>query len=341
MPVIEFKSCREQNPRYKYRVDTDLAPLGVGGMGVVYQGKQIDLVTNTGRDVAIKFLKPNLNPAVIERARREADIRLRTDNLIEMIDFVETEHLSESGPIIHYHVVSELIPGVSLLDLLQGKLCDSKGVEIEYAKQLYQFYQERPEQFAIFITRKVLNGLFVLHANNYVHRDIDPSNIMITNSRQIKIIDFGVAKSLHEKNNGNGLATKIGTFIGKPAYSAPELVSGDVPNHKPASDLYSVGIMLYVMMTGKLPFSGSITEISRKVISEPTPVKNIKNGSLRKIIAKATEKSLKKRYASSAEFLVALDRVKSETYSSKKVFITISIVVAISVIAGIILGTLI
>lgn len=341
MPVIEFKSCREHNPHYKYRVDLDLAPLGVGGMGVVYQGKQIDLVTNTSRDVAIKFLKSHLAPAVIERARREADIRLRTDNLIEMIDFVETEHPSENGPVIHYHVVSELIPGVSLLDFLQGKLCDSKGVEIEYAKQLYKFYQEQPEQFAIFITRKVLNGLFVLHANNYVHRDIDPSNIMITNSRQIKIIDFGVAKSLHEKNEANGLATKIGTFIGKPAYSAPELVSGDIPNHKPASDLYSVGIMLYVMITGKLPFSGSISEISKKVISEPTPVKNIQNGTLRKIIAKATAKSPNKRYASSAEFLVALDKVKQATFPAKKFAMAICFVIAISVVVGIILGILI
>lgn len=343
MPTIELRDRREARSRYVYKVDIDSTPLGSGGMGTVFRGQQVDVSTGYTQDVAVKFLNSSLSQDVIERARRESDIRLKTDNLIEMIDFVETDENTPEGKTRHYHVVSELLHGVSLLDFLRGKTTDGAGNEIPFAAKLYKRYKKDKTGFAIYMVKNILQGLFVLHSNGYVHRDIDPSNVMINDDGRIKIIDFGIAKNLHNEANaynmeGVAIGTVMGTVMGKAAYSAPELVAGDVSNHNYTSDIYSVGIILYVILTGTLPFKGTPTEIHAKVLNAPVPIGKISDRKLGRIIKKATNKKQSKRYSTAAEFITDLD-----TYSKKPEDYSWGIILAVTAFAaicGILLGFL-
>lgn len=337
MAIIELKNQSEKNPRYIYQFDSDRQPLGRGGMGVVYRGEQIDRTTDQRRDVAIKCLYNTLSTDVIERARSEASVRIKSDNLVEMIDFIETEETTPSGKTRHYHVVSEYLDGVSLLDFLQGKNVGANP----YAKKLYSMYLNDREEFAIAIIRKVLNGLETLHQEGYVHRDVDPSNIMITADGNIKVLDFGIAKNLKDKIPMGASVTRAGTAMGKAAYSSPELVSGEVSKHLPQSDIYSAGIVLYVILTGKLPFTGSYTQITMQVLTQPTPVKNVENKRLGRIIAKATAKDSDKRYKTAEEFSAALDKVEGSAQSGGSNKMMIAIIALATVAAGVIIGLLI
>lgn len=345
MAIIELRDRRESHSRYIYRVEIDSTPLGSGGMGTVFRGQQCDVTTGCTRDVAIKFLNSSLPQDVIERARRESDIRIKTDNLIEMIDFVEVDQQTSDGPKRHYHVVSELLHGVSLLDFLRGKLTDGSGTEIPFAARLYKRYLKDKTDFAVYMVKNILQGLFVLHSNGYVHRDIDPSNIMINEDGRIKVIDFGIAKNLHEDagtytdSNRVPVGTVMGTVMGKAAYSAPELVAGDVSNHNYTSDIYSTGIILYVILTGSLPFKGTPTEIHAKVLNAPMPIGKISDRKLRKIVKKATNKSQSKRYNTAAEFIADLDSYVTRKPDSN-IWKIIGLI-TVSAVIGVLLGFLI
>lgn len=307
MPVIQISDRHDVENRYVYRIDTDTQPLGSGGMGKVFRGERIDNAKQTVTPVAIKFLFDNQPDGVIDRARREASIRLRSENLVEMIDFVEVEQQGPMGPVLRYHVVSELLHGVMLLDLLQGKTTDIYGNEVAYARELYNLYKSNTDAFAVKIIKDILNGLLAMHNAGYIHRDLDPSNIMITSDRKVKIIDFGIAKRVDAMAYNDQQLTSVGQFMGKAAYAAPELISGDLQNQNKTTDLYAVGIMLYVLIVGELPFTGKLADIMNKQLTQPIPVKNISNPRLRKIVAKATQKEQAKRYQSAARFIVDLE----------------------------------
>lgn len=338
MAIIEIINQTEPNPRYVYQFDTDQAPLGRGGMGVVYRGVQYDRHNNgQQREVAIKCLYNNLSADVIERARSEASVRIKSDNLVEMIDFIETVEHTPTGNVHHYHVVSEYLDGVSLLDLLQGKKVSGNP----YAQKLYSLYLNNREQFAITIVKNVLYGLNDLHNAGYVHRDVDPSNIMITADGKIKLLDFGISKNLREDMHMGASVTRAGTAMGKAAYSSPELVSGEVNKHLPQSDIYSVGIVLYVIMTGTLPFNGTYTQISAQVLTQPTPVKNVDNKRIGRIISKATAKDSAKRYKSATEFVAALNKIENNKPFELSDKLITGIVTGAAIVAGVIIGLLI
>ena len=198
MAIIRLQSEYEKQNHLYYEFDSADKPLGEGGMGKVYKGKCVDERTGTFKLVAIKFMFSDLPDHVIERARREASIQLRNDNLIEMLGFIETSERNVIGEVVkRYHVVSELLEGVMLDDLLQGKVTDQNGVVIPFAEKLYRDYQNNPYQFAITIIRSILSGVMALHDAGYIHRDIDPTNIMITKKGHIKLIDFGIAKYIN------------------------------------------------------------------------------------------------------------------------------------------------
>lgn len=307
MSVIQISDRNDTDRRFIYTVDLSSKPLGSGGMGKVYRGESLDSYNNIVRPVAIKFLYDNQPDGVIDRARREASIRLRNENLVEMIDFVEVEQPVPHGTILRYHVVSELLQGVMLLDLLQGKTKDAEGNEVEYARELYNLYRINPEAFALIVVKNVLNGLLALHNAGYIHRDLDPSNIMVTSDRKIKIIDYGIAKRVDTLSFNDRQLTSVGQFMGKAAYAAPELIAGDLQNQNQTTDLYAVGIILYVLIVGELPFSGTLADIMNQQLNQVVPVKNVPNKSLRKVISKATQKKKEKRYQSAASFIAALE----------------------------------
>ena len=310
MPLIYIQGEEEKQRRIHDEVDPSLPSLGEGGMGQVLKGVQVNEANGVRRDVAIKFLFEDLPAHAIERARREASIQISNENLVEMFGFIEVVENPESArPIKRFHVVSELLQGVMLFDLLNGKTTDKNGQEVPFAQELYQRYQSDRFGFAVFIVKNILSGLMALHDKGYIHRDLDPSNIMITTDRKVKIIDFGIAKRLDNLNTQDQQLTSTGQFIGKAAYAAPELVLGDVHNQDKTTDIYAVGIMLFQFITGTLPFEGTMAELIKKQLNEKIPLKLIPYKAVRNIVAKATAKKQADRYQSAAEMRVDLEHL--------------------------------
>jgi serine/threonine-protein kinase len=200
-----------------------LEEVGHGGMAVVYRGR--DRVLD--REVAVKVLHPHLADRAESKARlrREAITvaKLRHDNILEIFDYSGQE-ASES------YIVTEFIHGVTLRDWLDSR------------------WQPRPALAALVVHRLCL-ALAHAHEFGIVHRDIKPENVMIRQDGCLKLMDFGIAQILdHQK------LTMTGQLLGSPAYMAPELISGKPIDSR--TDLFSVGILLYQLSTGQLPFSG-------------------------------------------------------------------------------------
>lgn len=312
MSIIRLQGEAEARKGVYYQLDSSDAPIGVGGMGQVFKGVCVDTKTNSSRPVAIKFMYDDLPPASIERARREASIQLRNDNLVEMLGFIETESRSQSGEIVkHYHVVSELLTGVSLADLMNGNTKDRNGQDVAYAVKLLQDYQKDPERFAKTVAVNVLSGLMALHDAGYIHRDIDPSNIMVTTDGHIKLIDFGIAKQMNTLTTSDRSLTVAGKFMGKPEYAAPELALGDIAHQNQTTDIYAIGVLLYLCIVGHTPFEGARHEILEKQIHTKMPLGEVKNKAMRAIIERACEKKQEARFATSAQMRVALETMSA------------------------------
>lgn len=305
MSIIKLQGEQERRDQISYEVDPSDKPLGVGGMGQVFKGIRIDHKTGTRQPVAIKFLFEDLTQGLIERARREASIQINSENLVKMYGFIEVK---DAGGVMHYHVVSELLEGVMLADLLNGKTTDNSGNEIPYAKELYNRSQVDREGFAALIVKKVLSGIMAMHDKHYIHRDIDPSNIMVTADGNVKLIDYGIAKQIKTINTQDRALTSTGQFMGKAAYAAPELVTGDIPHQNETTDIYAIGIMLYQLLTGKLPFDGADHEVLQMQMRSKPNLRLIPNKELRKVVEKATAKRQSDRYISASEFRVDLER---------------------------------
>lgn len=306
MSVIFIQGAVEKSQRVHYEVNPDVPSLGEGGMGQVRRGVRVNEQNGLRQDVAIKFLYEDLPQHAIERARREASIQIHNENLVEMFGFIE---VADNNGIKRYHVVSELLQGVMLFDLLNGKTTDKYGREVVFAQELYNQYQKDKFAFSVFIVKNILSGLMALHDKGYIHRDLDPSNIMITHDRKVKIIDFGIAKQLNSLNTQDQQLTSTGQFIGKASYAAPELVLGDVHNQDKTTDIYAVGIMLYQFVVGSLPFDGTMAELIKKQLNEKIPLKFVPYKAIRRIIAKATAKKQADRYQSVAEMRVDLEHL--------------------------------
>lgn len=310
MAKVILQSEQDKRIGVHYEFNTSDQPIGEGGMGKVFKGLRVDEYSGSTRSVAVKFMYTDLPESAYERARREAEIQLRNDNLIEMLGFIETEEIDLLGSVRkHYHVVSELLTGVSLADVLNGNTKNRDGEDVAFAVKMAQDYRNDPEHFAAFIVRNVLSGLLALHDAGYIHRDIDPSNIMLTEDGHIKLIDFGIAKQMNSLTTGDKGLTVAGKFMGKPEYAAPELALGDIAHQNQTTDIYAVGILLYQCIVGHTPFEGPRHEILEKQINKKMQLDVIKNRSLRNVISTACEKRQELRYQSSAQMRVALENI--------------------------------
>ena len=139
MAIIRLKGNSANDKDIYYEFDTETEPLGEGGLGKVYRGRQISEITGIARDVAIKFMFDGLPQSVIDRARREASIQVVSENLIEMMGFIETTTEGPNNTVrSHYHVVSELLTGVMLADLLNGVTTTKDGRQITFAQNLHR-----------------------------------------------------------------------------------------------------------------------------------------------------------------------------------------------------------
>ena len=306
--ILKIQGAEEKKLGIRYEVDTDQEPIGVGGMGQVFKGLRIDERSGVRQAAAVKFLFDDLPPNAIERSRREASIQIDNENLLKMFGFIQVdEDLADGSVVHHYHVASELLYGVMLSDLLTGVTTGKDGKPIEFAEKLYLQSRQQPEEFARFIVKNLLSGVMALHDKGFIHRDIDPSNIMITADGKVKLIDFGIAKRLSEVQGEKAHLTMAGQFMGKAAYASPELVLGDVTHEDPTTDLYAVGIVLFQLLTGHLPFDGPRQEVLEAQLKTPPPVAQIKDRKMRAIVSKALAKKQADRYQSAAEFRTDLE----------------------------------
>lgn len=339
MAIIRLQGRQEKEAGIYYEVDSASVPIGEGGMGKVYRGTCVNTLTGVTRPVAIKFLFMDLPEQAVERARREASVRLRNDNLIEMLGFFETDEVREGRTVKHYHVVSELLHGVSLADIMQGKCTDPNGREIPYARKLLNDFSKDPSHFAKVIIKSVLSGLMALHDAGYIHRDIDPSNIFITSDGHVKLIDYGICKQLNQLTTNDRQLTVAGAFMGKPEYASPELALGDLKHQNRTTDIYAVGILLYQCITGNVPFEGTRFAILDKQLKERLPLKGVADRRLRQIISKATEKRQELRYQTAAEMRVDLENldVKRAINPRSRRMIIGGVALVVAVVVGIIL----
>jgi len=304
MATIKLQSNSDLRLEQYYEFDPEIKSsiLGKGGMGIVFEGKLVHNDTGKYERVAIKVLFKGLEDESVLRARREASIKVIHENVIQMIDFIETTD-TDGKP--KYHVISEFVEGITLTEFLK-----KKGT-LSWEESLR-------------ITKKILAGLFMLHEKGYVHRDIDPSNIMICKddsvreATKVKLIDFGIAKKIVDYHNDFQQGTLDGKFIGKVYYASPEQAQGKHWITNASSDIYSVGILLFELLTGKLPYNGTTYEIIKGHLERPIPIDQIPSipgnkiatDGLKYIITKATNKLQEIRYPTASAFITDIEKIE-------------------------------
>lgn len=341
MNIIRLQGNIEKRTGIYYEYDVDSTPLGEGGMGRVFKGYRVVERTGERMPVAIKAIYENIPERVVERARREANIQLDNDNLIRMYGFVETVTQLEGDTKckVHYHVIMELLIGVTLEDIMNGVTSDQNGMQIPFAAEIYSQYTQNRDAAVVRIMKSILSGLMALHDNGFIHRDIAPSNIMLTIDGKIKLIDFGICKQIVSLESLDKALTATGVFMGKVNYAAPELVLGDVRSQNYTTDIYALGVLLYQLCTGHLPFTGTDQDILSANLRKSLPMGDVRRSDFKKIIRKATEKVQSKRYASVAELRVDLERISTNGANggNGKLGIIAGISVAVLLIIGAVL----
>ena len=275
-----------------YRI---LQKLGGGGMGVVYEAEDLRL----GRHVALKFIPDNLigDRKFLDRFEREA----RAASLLNHPNICTIHDIEDNQG--HPFIVMEKLDGQSLKERLHGSPLDTETL-LDTAVQ-------------------VADALAASHAKGILHRDIKPANIYLTPNGQVKVLDFGLAKLL--KHGAPGVAedtpaddslTAVGVIPGTAVYMSPEQARSEELDAR--SDLFSFGVLLYEMATGKKPFHGKniVTTLDSVMHQKPVSPRQLNPAipaELEAIIGKAMEKDRQRRYASAEAMKVDLQRLRRDT----------------------------
>ncbi len=252
-----------------------------GGMGSIYLGLHKFLP----RKAAIKILNPLLKskPEIIERFRNEALIlsQLQHPNIVSLYDYIETDE--------GYFIIMEYVEGENLAEYIETTTGPI------------------PQRRTINLFLKILDAVSHAHAKNIIHRDIKPSNFIITPESNVKVLDFGIAKSIDGKSK---TITKIGLKVGTTFYMSPQQVKGQVLDRR--SDIYSLGVSLFQMVTGQPPYDENSSEydlynsILNEAFPDPTDFYVGVSEDMKRVIQKATAKRPLDRYQSCQEFSTAL-----------------------------------
>lgn len=265
----------------RYRIEDRIAR---GGMATVYAATDLRL----DRYVAIKVMHASLaeDSAFVSRFVREAKsaARLSDPHVVAVYDQGE-----DSGLI---YLVMEFVPGRTVRDVLR------------------EFGRLSPEQ-ALTILDPVLQALDAAHAAGFVHRDVKPENVLLTDDGRVKVADFGLARAI---SAGNATAATQGLLIGTVAYLSPEQVQRGIADAR--SDVYGAGILLYEMITGSVPFAGETPlavayQHVNAVVPVPSSVRPGIPAEVDALVARATERDPDLRYPNAASFLADLRRIRS------------------------------
>ena len=256
--------------------------LGEGGMGTVYMAIHNQL----GRKVAVKMLHPILskNESLRERFKNEASAlaHLQHPNIITLYDYVE----NEEGLFL-------------IMEYVEGR---------ELSNHINQVTGPMNEADATNVFKQILEAFDYAHSKGVVHRDIKPSNILITSDNKVKVMDFGIAKILDNQKS----LTKTGTQLGTIFYMSPEQVKGEKVDH--LSDIYSLGVTFFQMVTGQCPYKMDTTEfqVYNSIVKDPLPDPKSIYPSVKdqfcKIIEKATQKDKALRFKDCGEFKNEIDK---------------------------------
>ncbi len=263
------------------------AELGRGGFGVVLSGVHRQL----GRQVAIKELPPRLASDAGVRSRFLAEARVLASldhpHIVPVYDFVEVDGVCV--------LVMESLPGGTVWGTF---------TEIGY----------KPSS-ACAVVMVACAGLHYAHQHGILHRDVKPENLLLTHTGQLKVADFGIAKVL---GDNDALATSSGEILGTPAYIAPEQAQGGELG--PQADVYAAAVMLYEMMSGKLPFSeegGGLAIVYRHVYEQPIPLRDVApsaSSALADVVMRGLARDPKDRYSTAEEFGVAIGEAATASF---------------------------
>ena len=278
----------------RYRVDE---LIGHGGMAKVYRGYDLTL----GREVAIKILDPELarDTAFRTRFRLEAQSasRMSHPSIVRVYDAGDPSAAGAATDDPPY-IVMELIQGTLLKDVIASGPV--------------------PVDDAVRYVDGILEALDYSHRAGVVHRDIKPGNVMITDKGQVKVMDFGIARAVSDSSSTVAETTQI---IGTAAYFSPEQAKGEPVDAR--ADLYSTGVVLYELLTGRQPFRGdSPVAVAYQHVSEtpvpPTEVNEEAPGALDPVVLRALAKDPYQRYPDAAHFRAALDAAVAGRAPSRK-----------------------
>ena len=261
------------------------ARIGAGGMGAVYEGWQASI----GRTVAIKVIETRLSNDRVASKRflRESKLlsQLSQPNTVTVIDFGQTDE----GML---YLAMELIKGRTLSAVLKesGALPVHRVARIGY---------------------QLCDALDAAHGMSIIHRDLKPANVMVLDHPPgrdfIKVLDFGLAKSLiGEGDHAHSTVTRSDVILGTPSYISPELIAGNTTDAR--ADLYSVGVLLYEMLSGRLPFLADTVNVllAKHAYEEPDPLDESFPAPVREVIMRLLSKAPESRYQSAAETRAAL-----------------------------------